>query len=65
MEPRRTFPVKPIRPDPSTLDPGQIVIDYDAIADTLYIHLFGEGRRAKPIVRDKPTTVKPTSGNSA
>lgn len=47
MEPRRTFPVKPIRPDPTTLDSGQIVIDYDAIADTLYIHLFGEGRRAK------------------
>jgi hypothetical protein len=47
MEPRRTLPVKPVRPDPATLDPQKIVIDYDVIADTLYIHLFGEGHRAR------------------
>ena len=47
MESRRTLPVVPKRPNPATLDPAKIVIDYDRESDTFFVHLFGEEHPAK------------------
>lgn len=47
MEPRRSLPVTPRRPDPATIDPQRVVLDYDRESDTFSVHLFGEDHPAK------------------
>jgi hypothetical protein len=53
MESRRSLPVSPRRPDPATIDPRRVLIDYDRESDTFSVHLFG---------REHPAKVLHTSG---
>lgn len=47
MEPRQQLPIMPVRPDPDTIDPSRIEVEYDRESDTFHVDLFGAGRRAK------------------
>ncbi len=51
-----TFELKPLARD--LIDPAAVVIRYDALTDTLFVHLFGTDRRATILELDNHRSLR-------